>query len=291
MIWRFGATVAAFDSSPPADGASLVRPALEAAAARGGPVTVVTDGAVTDARDLPDDLRRRPRVVVVPRADFPDAFLASVTGPRRVGARDTIRLTVSYGTAGNRERGIGNGAVVAVTAGGRRLATREVVLPDSGTLSTEITIAASRLPAGWSALEARLEGGGAADEEQRDDARLFVVEVSPAPAAVILAAPPDWETRFLARALGEVARVPVRTFVATESNGTWRDALTLAPVPAREVQRALDAARLVVLAGDPLTGGSLRLPPRASLLLWPPPPPPTGPAAAIGTCSLPRRHR
>jgi len=48
VIWRFGARVGAFDTLPPADGASRLAPALDAAAGRGGPVTVVSDGAVND---------------------------------------------------------------------------------------------------------------------------------------------------------------------------------------------------------------------------------------------------
>src|SRR2546422_3402739 len=54
------------------------------------------------------------------------------------------------------------------------------------------------LPSGWSVLDVRLEGV-AGDSEPRDDARLFVLEVSPQPSVVLLASPPDWETRFLAR--------------------------------------------------------------------------------------------
>ena len=44
VIWRFGARVTAFDSTAPREGASRLAPALAAAAARGGPVAVVTDG-------------------------------------------------------------------------------------------------------------------------------------------------------------------------------------------------------------------------------------------------------
>src|SRR5256885_12777878 len=33
----------------------------------------------------------------------------------------------------------------------------------------------------------------------------------------LLASPPDWETRFLARTLEDVARVPVRTFIDRKS--------------------------------------------------------------------------
>jgi len=292
VIWRFGRAVRAFDTLPPADGASRLGPALAAAAARGGPVIVVTDGAITDLPDVPPDLVRGARLVVLPRPAFFDAFVASVEGPRRVAAGDTIRLRVGYGTAGKREAGSGKReATLAVTSAGRRIAAREVQLPDSGIVAAELTFPVSRFPAGWSALDVRLEGV-AGDAEPRDDARLFVVEVSPAPGIVMLAAPPDWDTRFLSRTLAEVARVPVKTFVATEA-ARWRDAATLAPVPPSDLARSTAAARLVVVAGDPALLPTPRLPRAAtSLLSWPTvdgvpgdwyvePPPPSPLAAAL----------
>src|SRR5213079_3215340 len=119
VIWRFGERVAGFDTLPPKEGASRLAPALDAAAARGGPVTVVSDGAIAD---LAPDLVRRARLVVLPRAPFFDAFVASVEGPRRVSAGDTIRLRVSYGVGGMRDARSGmRDASLTVTSEGRRL--------------------------------------------------------------------------------------------------------------------------------------------------------------------------
>ena len=270
VIWRFGDAVAAFDSTPPAYGASRLEPALAAAAARGGPVAVVTDGELADVASLAPDLRRAPRVVVLPRPPFWDAFVAAVDGPRRVAQTDTIRLTVSYGTAGNRETGNGKrAATIAVVDQGRRLAARDVSLPDSGIVSTELAFPVSRFPSpGWSTLEVRLEG--VRDSEPRDDARRLVVEVSSAPAVVVLAAPPDWDLRFLARTLAEVARVPLKMFVAPEAvsggGSRWRDATTLAPVGSDIVRRAVSGARLVVEGGDPAALGRLSGP--SAVLRW-----------------------
>jgi hypothetical protein len=268
VIWRFGERVAGFDTLPPTDGASRLAPALEAAAARGGPVTIISDGAIGDLTDVPPDLLRRARIVVLPRAPFFDAFVASVDGPRRVAAGDTVRLKVSYGTAGKREAGSGmRDATLVVTVDHRRLASRVVPLPDSGIVSTDLTLPASRIPhPGWTALELGLEG--VSDSEPRDDARQFVLEVSPQPSIVLLAAPPDWETRFLARTLEDVARVPVRTFIAAEPGGSrWRDATTLEGRTAGDVARAVSGAALVVQAGDP--AAFARLNPKGAVLLWP----------------------
>jgi len=268
VIWRFGERVAGFDTTPPMDGASRLAPALDAAAARGGPVTVVSDGAISDRADIPPDLARAARIVVLPRAPFFDAFVAAVDGPRRVAAGDTVRLTVGYGTAGRRDAGSGmRDASLAVTVDHRRLASRVVPLPDSGVVSTDLTLPASRIPhPGWTALEVGLEG--VSDSEPRDDARLFVLEVSPQPSVVLLASPPDWETRFLARTLEDVARVPVRTFVEAEPGGNrWRDATTLESRAAGDVARAAAGAALVIEAGDPTT--FKRFSPKGAVLIWP----------------------
>ena len=275
VIWRFGSQVRAYDSVPPGDGVTRLAPALAAAAGREGPVAVVTDGAISDVADLPSDLLARAHVIVLPRPAFFDAFISDIVGPRRVGAGDTVRLRVSYGTVGKRETRNGKGgATLAVELAGRRIASRAVVLPDSGTVSTEVTLPPSpfpgSLPAGWQALEVRLEGV-AGDSEPRDDARWFVLEVSPQPSVVLLAAPPDWDSRFLARTLSDVARVPVRTLVQSGSDGStgWRDAAGLTPVSAADVARAVAGARLVVRVGEPTLLDRLPAPVKGAVLTWP----------------------
>jgi hypothetical protein len=264
-IWRFGAGVAAFDTTPPADGATRLAPALAAAAARGGPLVVVTDGAVTDAAELPADLRRRPRVLVLPREPRFDAYVAAIHGPRRVVTGDTVRLRVIYGTAGTRDGGRGSRGAITVSVDARRLLSHPVVLPDSGVMVTDLTLPSSLLPRpGYQVLEIRLDGVG--DAEPRDDARVFVIELSPEPTAVVFAAPPDWESRFFARALEDVARVPVKLYVRI-APGQWRDGATLAPVHPAEMARVAARARLVALVGDPSALAAFRR--RAGVVTWP----------------------
>jgi hypothetical protein len=295
VIWRFGAGVAAFDTLPPADGASRLAPALTAAAARAGPVTVITDGEIDDLVALPPDLRARPRVVTLPRPAFADAYVAAVTGQRRLAATDTLRLGVSVGVAGgSREPGAGSRSL-AVRLGDRRLASRAVILPDSGTIVVELEVPAARLPTGPAALTVALEG--AADAEPRDDARVLVVETVARPAVVVLADPPDWEVRFLARTLGDVVRAPVRTYVRLHPDGGWRDGATLRPVGEAEVARALAGARLVAhRPGSPLArtargAARLVLAPAAGEGDWyvtaPPASPIAGALAGIPRDSLP----
>ena len=265
VVWRFGSGVAAFDTLPPTGGATRLGPALEAAAARAGEVIVVTDGAIGDAALIPPDLLRRPRVILERPPEFFDAYIADVDGTRHVTRSDTIRLRVSYGTAGRREGGKGRGTLV-VSVGDRRLATQPVTLPDSGLLEASITVPASRFPLpGWQVLDVRLDGVG--DAEARDDIRQFLVQVSLEPAAVVFASPPDYEARFLGRTLADVARMPVKVFLEIEP-GRWRDAATLAPVGPAELARAAAAARLIVAAGDPARARPFIAAARAATLAW-----------------------
>ena len=267
VVWRFGTHVSMFDTTPPADGATRLGPALEAAASRAGEVIVLTDGVVDDVARIPPDLLRRPRVIITPRPSFWDAYVASVEGARHVTRTDTVRLRVSYGTAGRRDARSGmRDAKLTVSVEGHRLLSQKVSLPDSGVLSQDLTFPASRIPhPGWTVLEVHLDGVG--DAEPRDDSRLFALDVSLEPAAVILASPPDWESRFLAKALRDVARVPVKMFVETEP-GRWRDAATLTPVATADLNRATSAARLVVVTGDPERTQSLTASARESRLIW-----------------------
>jgi hypothetical protein len=268
VIWRFGARVTAFDTLAPRDGATRLAPALAAAAAHGGPVAIVNDGAISDRADAPADLLRFARIVVLPRTPFLDAFVSNVDGPGRVAAGDTIRLTVSYGVAGMRDARNGmRDASLIVTSEGRRLTSRRITLPDSGVLSTDLTLPASRIPhPGWTSLQVRLEG--VSDSEPRDDARTVVLQVSAPPSIVLLASPPDWDTRFLAHALEDVAQAAVKVFVAADPGGTrWRDAATLAAVRPGEVARVVQGAALLVEAGDPATFA--RVTATGALLVWP----------------------
>jgi hypothetical protein len=269
VVWRFGTAVAAFDTAPPGDGASRLRPALEAAAGRAGEVVILTDGDIDDVAEIPPDLMRRPRVIVKPRPQFYDAYVAGVEGPRHVMRSDTIRLTVSYGAMGKPEGRRGTGkTTLSLSVEGRRLTSQQVTLPDSGVLTTEIALPASRVArSGWQAFDVGLDGVN--DAEPRDDRREFVVDVSLEPAAVIFASPPDWDSRFLARTLGDVARLPVRVFVETEP-GRWRDGSSLAPVSTGEMSRAAVSARLLVATGDPERARDFTAASKATnaLLVW-----------------------
>jgi len=189
---------------------------------------------------------------------------------------------------------------VTVSAESGPIASGPVRLPAPGaTMRHELAFSAARLRVGAQALTVRLDAG-TADREPRDDSRVRIITKSPEPEVVLLAAPVDWEARFLAATLREVLEAPARVFVSARS-GEWRDAATLAPVAPAEVRDAARRAAVVVWRApqgtDPPArserGGLLRWPwPRAGgedgWYVSPPPPSPlAGALAGIRWDSLP----
>lgn len=120
------------------------------------------------------------------------------------------------------------------------------------------------LPAGEHLLTIALTGSG--DHEPRDDARLRLLTIDATPGVVLVASPPDFDSRSLYRALKDVAHLPVHGFVRMEP-GLWRDIATLKPVNAAEVRQAAQRADLLVAKGetkDVVDGSRAR-----GILRWP----------------------
>jgi hypothetical protein len=67
---------------------------------------------------------------------------------------------------------------------------------------------------------------------------------------VLLAAPGDWDSRFLYRTLRDVSQLPVRGFVQIEGD-RWRAMEDLSPVGTERVRQAAGGADLLILKGDP----------------------------------------
>jgi hypothetical protein len=97
-------------------------------------------------------------------------------------------------------------------------------------------------------LRVRLAGVG--DEEPRTDTRLHLVTVTPTPGVVLLAAPADWDSRFLYRALRDVAQLPVRGYARLDGD-QWRSMSDLSPVSVERVRQAARGADLLILKGGP----------------------------------------
>ena len=256
-VHTFGDERPAGDSLP-ARGRSLLAPALTAASASDRPVIVVTDGEIEDAADLPADLAGRAGIRVLARRQVPDLAIADVAGPARVTAGDTLRLDIELASSGPTP----DSAAIEVVAGERRLTRRAIRLPAAGRI--ELPVPTAGLSAGDHLLTIRI--ASPPDSERRDDARLHLVTVAATPGVVLLAAPGDWDSRFLYRTIREVAQLPVRGFVRIERD-RWRSMQDLSPVSAEEVRRAAQRADLLVLKGSAASvreGGSPR-----GLWLWP----------------------
>jgi hypothetical protein len=92
------------------------------------------------------------------------------------------------------------------------------------------------------------------------------VTVTPTPGIVFLAAPADWDSRFLYRTIRDVSQLPVRGFLRLDPT-RWRSMTDLRPVPADQVRRAARQADLLVLKGgvSALAEGSAA----RGILRWP----------------------
>ncbi|TFG50775.1 MAG: hypothetical protein E4H38_02970, partial [Gemmatimonadales bacterium] len=243
----------------PSAGRSDLRPALSAALALGRPVIVVTDGEVTDGAELERDLLQGVGVRIFPRQSLAGAAITRFDGPTIVSEGDTARFEAEVVRFG----GLGDSAQVDLLMGTRRVLRRPapfrggdlarlvLALPTAG-LKGEVTVQVVVTAPG--------------DREPRDNTRWAVLRVTPAPGIVVLASPPDWDSRFLFRTLRDVSELPVRGFLEIQS-GVWRDMERLQPVPVSTVRRSAQGADLLVLKGSP-AGPAAGLRPRG-LWLWP----------------------
>lgn len=245
VILRVGDGVAPFDSSPPTASISTVRAGLQAAAGRGGPVYLLTDGELSDFDALPRVLREKVAVVVFPRDTVPNAALLDVALPERVQVEDSITVTLEVGTWGALTTDSG---WVEITDGDRVIARESVRLPPPpGVGRRTVRIPQGALSAGTHVLSIVLTTAG--DEEPADDRRERMVTVSALPAIVLVARPADWESRFLMTTLRDVTEAPIRGF-AQIAEDRWIEMRSLEPVTADRVRRAARSAALLIVRGD-----------------------------------------
>jgi hypothetical protein len=259
-VRMFGDERATADTNPHR-GRSLLRPALTAAAASDRPVVVLTDGEIEDAADLPPELIGRATVRTLPRTPTRDIALTGVAGPARVTAGDSIVLEVEARVIAG---ATAESLQAEVLSRDRRVASRRLTLAENGTVKSRVAFSSGALGAGDQVLQVRLVGSG--DQEPRTDTRLHLVTVAPTPGVVLIAAPADWDSRFLFRALRDVAQLPVRGFVRLDRN-RWRSMSDLSIVTLERVRQAARGADLLILKGDP---GSLAEGSRArGIWRWP----------------------
>jgi hypothetical protein len=227
----------------PVSGRSLLGPTLAAAAASDRPIIVVSDGEIEDAGDLPPELLARTAVRLFPRPAVPDLAITSLEGPARVTAGDSIALDVVV----EREAGAtADTAAIVVEAGSSTLALRRVRLGEGSSGRARLAFSSAGLGAGDHVLRVRLVDAG--DREPRTDTRLHLITVAPSPGVVLVAAPGDWDSRFLYHTLRDVAQLPVRGYVRLDAD-RWRTMGDLRQVGGAEVARAARGADLLIVKG------------------------------------------
>lgn len=244
-ILRFGTDVHPEDGAPPTDGASRIREALNAARARGGGVSIVSDGEISDAAAVPEALRARVRVVLLRRDSVPGLALSGVDVPSLAGPEDTVNITLTIATWGglSAER-----AAVEIREGTRRLWSRDVMLaPAPATVRRRVALPPGTLSPGRHALEFSVRADG--DVESRDNVRRRIVAVSDQPTAVVIVDPAGWEGRFLVRTLTEVSGAAVQAYARTAGR-EWVDMRTGDRTSIAAVRAATARGRLLILCGD-----------------------------------------
>jgi len=229
--------------SEPTGGRSSPAPDLIAAAAGGRPVWLVTDGEIDDAEDIPPDIRRRIGIAILPHAAGADLAVTRVAAPDRVAAGDTLRLEVEVTGYGEQAR---RDLTIEARSDDRRWLAG-TVHAGPGTAAVHLQGPVPSVPPGPHLVEVVLRDAN--DADPRTDRRLVVVTVTPTPGIVLVAAPGDWESRFLYRALLDVAALPVRGYLGLEG-GQWRRMGDLVKVSAGEVAQAAARADLLALVGD-----------------------------------------
>jgi hypothetical protein len=230
--------------SAPAGGRSLIGPALSGAMAGGRPVWLVSDGEIEDAADLGLDQVRRSGVRLRPRPRQSDLAITRVAGPDRIAVGDTLRLEVDVAGFDQPDR---RRVAVEVRSGEARwLGATIPVSAGSGSTVLEMVVREG-VPVGPHLLTVSLRDAG--DQEPRTDVRLHPVTVLSTPGVVLVAAPGDWESRFLFRTVAEVASLPVRGFLALDDN-RWVRMGDLTPASGGEVDQALERADVLIHLGD-----------------------------------------
>ena len=269
-IILFGTEPAPFrDGARPDAPATRLLPAWKEAASFGGPVAVVTDGEIDDARDLPPDFRRGARVVVVPRPARPDAGVAAFDLPLALRAGDTTTATITLAASGTAPA---DTATLELLEGVRTVARTRVALGSGGTFRRELRFVPGA-PAGPAGAEREVRryvarvSGVRDDAEPRDDARASLAVVTRASTIALFSDSPDWDFRALASALALTSGVPVRAFVHVAA-GPWRDAARLVTVPQREVEDAARGATLVVVHGTAQGAAAILALARRSVWVW-----------------------
>jgi hypothetical protein len=243
-VLAFGGAVRDFAQREPSDGVSRLDPALRVARGLGRPITVVSDGELTDSELITAGRAGGVELVLVPRDTAASAALLDVAVPPLINRGDSMTVIMTIGVFG---RLMSDTALLEVTAGERQLLARRVLLPQPpARVRRSVTLSSRALRSGPNVLEFHLTA--ADDTEARDNVRWRTVTTTDQPAIVVIADPADWEGRFLSETFSRVSGAPVRGF-ASIADTTWVDMRSLESVSEPRVARAARDAGVVVIRG------------------------------------------
>jgi hypothetical protein len=249
--------------SAPTDDASQVGALVERALGAGRPVTLITDGRVSDPERL-QELPSGSSVILLEGATRRDAALASLSVPPAAVTGDSIDIS----------------AVVAAGSGGAAAGRVELAI-DGASYGTQTVDSMSpfaerevrwRLSAGANAGQrlVRVVVTVPGDVLARNDTLHAGLEVAAGASAVFASTAPDFDARYALEVLRGTLAVPTRGYYRV-APGEWRVDGSLAPVSEDEVRRNLGEAPIVVLHGDTAAFGPPRVYVRGSLALVAPP--------------------
>lgn len=251
-IIRFGSATKPFEPAPPGDGATRLADALRAARGRGGATVVISDGEVEDLSTIERSLLEGVRALILPRVRVANASLIQVDVRQRVTVQDTVRVEIGVEFSDARAS---DSARIELLDGTRRLQAMSVPVTPGGHVLRTLSLAPGLLGPGDRVLRTRVVMPG--DAEPRDDERLRLVAVAREPVVTVIAGPADWEARFFAATVAEIARAPVQAYGHVRP-GQWLNMADLGATPDADVRRAAREANVVVTFGSTDVAGGAR---------------------------------
>jgi hypothetical protein len=262
-VYRFGASLAQFDTMPPSAGSSRLREPLLASSGSGRPLFVVTDGEIEDLAAIAPAALAEATIVMLPRDTVSDVALLDIDLRERVQRTDSVDLVATVGTWGI---GVPDSAAIELSVGDRIIAVRQIALPPSpGVGRRRLSIPPGLLPPGEYVIRSRLSAAG--DSVEGDERRARIVTVTEQPDLVVVVDPADWEGRFLVSELRQVARTSVTGYSRIQ-DGVWLDMTSLTTVAEARVRDAVRRAAMLVVRGSHAPAAA-SLPVGRPIWIWP----------------------